>query len=64
MRVADHRWPWIAFAVVLFVLVMSFLHYMTRGINQDFGFGFAMGGIVGLLIGLLAVARQRGELER
>lgn len=64
MRVVDHRWPWMALAAILFAAGMSFMHFMTRGISEEFGLGFAAGAIVGMVIVLTAVGWRRGELRR
>jgi hypothetical protein len=63
MRIVDKRWPWMALAIALFVVVMAGLRYMMTGINEDFGVGFALGLIVGLTIALTAVGWRRGELR-
>lgn len=63
MRLVDKRWPWVALASLIFAAVMAFLHFMARGINDDFGAGFAIGFIVSAVIVLTAAGWRRGELK-
>lgn len=64
MRVVDHRWPWMALALTLFVAGMAGIHYLQRGINEDFGFGFSLGLVIGAVLVLTAVGWRRGEMRR
>lgn len=61
-RLLDKRWPWMALCLILFALVMGFLHYLMHGISKDFGAGFALGLVVSAVIVLTAVGWRRGEL--
>lgn len=58
MRILDHRWPYQLGAVLIFVAVMAFLQFMMKGINEDFGIGFALGLATGAVIALVAAASQ------
>jgi hypothetical protein len=63
MRLVDRRWPWIAVAICLYLAGMGFLHFMLKGINADFGMGFAFGLITGFVIVITAVGWRRGEMR-
>lgn len=62
MRILDKNWPWYVFPFLAFVAIMAGLHFMIRGINQDFGAGFVTGSLIGLIIALVAVGWRRGEM--
>lgn len=62
MRTIDRKGLPIVLAALLFAVVMGFLHVMLRGINGDFGTGFAVGLGIGVLMSLIAVGWRRGEL--
>lgn len=64
MRVVDHRWPWMALALILFVVGMSLVHFLARGINGDFGAGFFAGFMLATVLVLTAVGWRRGEMRR
>lgn len=61
MRILDKHWPWQFLAAALFIIVMAGLRFMMKGVNEDFGVGFALGLIIGGFIVLGAVGWQRGE---
>jgi Na+/H+ antiporter NhaC len=63
MRLVDRRWPWVAACIVLFVAVMAFIQFMMKGINDDFGYGYALGMISGFVIVITAVGWRRGEMR-
>ena len=53
-------WKWQVLCVVLFSAGMGFLHWLIRGINQDFGMGVVVGLPLGLFIAYVAVGwRER-----
>jgi hypothetical protein len=62
-RVLDHNWPWQAGALVAFVLVMATIRYILVGFNEDFGYGFGLGCVLGLVIALTSVGWRRGEMR-
>jgi hypothetical protein len=47
-----------------FALVMGAIQWLMRGISEDFGMGFAVGGIIMAVIVLTAVGWRRGELTQ
>jgi hypothetical protein len=61
MRILDKHWPWQFLAAALFIGVMAGLRFMMKGVNEDFGVGFALGLMVGGIIVLAAVGWRRGE---
>lgn len=63
-KILDKNWPWQFLAAFLFVGVMAFIWYMVKGFNEDFGMGFAIGGMTGGLIVLLGAGWRRGEMTR
>lgn len=63
MRLLDKNWPFHAAVMALFVVVMCGWRYLMVGFDVDFGFGFAMGAIAGVLLTILAVGWQRGEMR-
>lgn len=64
MRILEKNWPWQFLAAFLFIGVMAGLKFMMTGFNQDFGWGFGLGIMIGTLITFLAVGWQRGEMRR
>lgn len=60
-RVLDRNWPWQLLAATIFVVVLSGLRFIIKGPNEDFGWGFGLGLMVGYLIALTAVGWRRGE---
>lgn len=62
-RIIDHRWPWQVACAILFAFAMGGLYWLQHGISQDFGVGFSLGGILGIVITLTAVGWRRGELR-
>lgn len=64
MQVLDKNWPWQFLAAFLFIGVMAGLKFMMTGFNEDFGWGFGIGLMIGFFIALLAVGWRRGEMTR
>lgn len=64
MRVVDHRWPWLALALLLFIGALATIHWLQHGFGQEFGFGFSLGLGIGIIVSLTAVGWRRGELQR
>lgn len=64
MRILDKYWPWQFLAAFLFIGVMALLRYIAVGFNEQFGFGFCVGVVVGALIVMLAVGWKRGEMTQ
>lgn len=63
MRVIDRKSAILGVCIILFALVMAGIHLLAKGVSQDFGIGFATGGLVfGVLISI-AVGWRRGELD-
>lgn len=54
---------YMALCVTLFALVMGALHWLSRGINQDFGVGFSVGLVIGIVLVTIAIGWRRGELD-
>lgn len=64
MRILDKNWPWQFLAAFLFIGVMAGLKFMMTGFNQDFGWGFGIGLMIGVFIALLGAGWRRGEMTR
>lgn len=63
-RIFSRRHPWFApVALVLFAVVMGGWHLLARGINADFGAGFAVGAVLAIVITAVAVGWRRGEMS-
>ena len=64
MRAVDRRWVWMAPCILAFAIAMGAIQWLMRGISEDFGMGFALGGIIMSVIVLTAVGWRRGELTQ
>jgi uncharacterized protein YebE (UPF0316 family) len=53
----------VTICIVAFALAMAGLRFMLTGINEDFGYGFGVGILIGMPIALLAVGWRRGEFR-
>lgn len=59
MHPLERHWPFVAICLVLFALVMAGLHWLTKGISPDFGYGFSLGGIIFGVLTTLALGWRR-----
>lgn len=54
------RQAWIAsLCIVLFGAIMGLFHFLATGINDQFGWGFCVGGLMGIGLTFLASRQAR-----
>jgi len=61
MRILDKHWPWQFLAAALFIGGLAAIRFALKGVNEDFGWGFGLGLMIGVVITLGAVGWRRGE---
>ncbi len=48
MRILDKHWPWQFLAAALFIGGLAAIRFALKGVNEDFGWGFGLGLMIGI----------------